>query len=109
MAGAPSPDRFNNFRPSAAGRFRTTLVQVIDYICNIQEINIAVTIGMRDIMASRHIEGVFYCGHWQRTVFRRTLFQEPTVEYPGTFLKTHKSFGVSIDAVTASPPEAKPF
>ena len=69
----------------------------------------AVTIGMKDIMASRHIEGVFYCGHWQRTVFRRTLFQEPTVEYPGTFLKTHKSFAVSIDALTAAPPEARPF
>ena len=69
----------------------------------------AVTIGMKDIMGSRHIEGVFYCGHWQRTVFRRTLFQEPTVEYPGTFLKTHKSFAVSIDALTAAPPEARPF
>lgn len=69
----------------------------------------AVTIGMKDIMASRHVEGVFYCGHWQRTVFRRTLFQEPTVEYPGTFLKTHNSFAVSIDALTAAPPEARPF
>ncbi|KPK84172.1 MAG: hypothetical protein AMJ81_06320 [Phycisphaerae bacterium SM23_33] len=69
----------------------------------------AVTVGMKDIMASKHIEGVFYCGHWQRTVFRRTLFQEPTVEYPGTFLKTHKSFAVSIDALTAAPPEARPF
>jgi glucosamine-6-phosphate deaminase len=69
----------------------------------------AVTIGMADILASRHIEGVFYCGHWQRTTFRRTLFQEPTVEYPGTFLKQHPSFGISIDAVTAAPPEARPF
>ena len=69
----------------------------------------AVTIGMADIMASKHIEGVFYCGQWQQTSFRRTLFQEPTVEYPGTFLKTHPSFAISIDAITASPPEAKPF
>ncbi len=69
----------------------------------------AVTIGMKDILASKHIEGVFYCGQWQQTVFRRTLFQEPTVEYPGTFLKRHKSFAISIDALTAAAPEAKPF
>lgn len=69
----------------------------------------AVTIGMKDIMASKHIEGVFYCGAWQRTVFRRTLFQEPTVEYPGTFLKRHPDFGVSIDAETAKPPEIAPY
>jgi len=69
----------------------------------------AITIGMKDIMASRHIEGVFYCGHWQQTTFRRTLFQEPTVEYPGTFLKCHKSFAVSIDALTAAPPQARPY
>jgi len=69
----------------------------------------AVTIGMKDIMASQHIEGVFYCGEWQRTVFRRTLFQEPTIEYPGTFLKRHSSFSISIDAVTAAPPEIAPY
>lgn len=69
----------------------------------------AITVGMKDIMASKHIEGVFYCGHWQRTVFRRTLFQEPTIEYPGTFLKRHKSFSISIDAITAASPEMKPF
>lgn len=69
----------------------------------------AVTIGMKDIMEARHIEGVFYCGEWQRTVFRRTLFQEPTVEYPGTFLKRHKSFSISIDKNTASPIEMAPY
>ncbi|MBI4243992.1 MAG: glucosamine-6-phosphate isomerase [Planctomycetes bacterium] len=69
----------------------------------------AITIGMKDIMDSKHIEGVFYCGTWQRTVFRRTLFQEPTIEYPGTFLKRHPDFGVSIDAETAKPPEIAPY
>jgi glucosamine-6-phosphate deaminase len=69
----------------------------------------AVTVGMKDIMASQHIEGVFYCGHWQQTVFRRTLFQAPTVEYPGTLLKRHPDFAVSIDALTAAPPEARPY
>lgn len=69
----------------------------------------AVTIGMKDIMASKHIEGVFYCGEWQRTVFRRTIFQEPTIEYPGTFLKRHPSFSISIDAHTAAPPEIAPY
>ena len=69
----------------------------------------AVTIGMKDIMASKHIEGVFYCGEWQRTVFRRTLFQEPTIEYPGTLLKRHSSFSISIDAHTAASPEIAPY
>ncbi len=69
----------------------------------------AITIGMKDIMDSKHIEGVFYCGHWQQTVFRRTLFQEPTIEYPATFMKRHKSFGISIDALTAAVPVTKPF
>ena len=69
----------------------------------------AITIGMKDIMASKHIEGVFYCGQWQRTVFRRTLFQEPTIEYPGTFLKRHPDFSISIDAHTAAPPEIAPY
>lgn len=69
----------------------------------------AVTIGMKDILASKHIEGVFYCGQWQQTVFRRTMFQAPTVEYPGTFLKRHSSFSITIDALTASAPEIKPY
>lgn len=69
----------------------------------------AVTIGMKDILASEHIEGVFYCGSWQRTVFRRTIFQEPTIEYPGTFLKRHRSFSITIDADTASPVEFAPY
>lgn len=69
----------------------------------------AVTVGMKDIMASKHIEGLFYCGDWQRTVFRRTLFQEPTIEYPGTFLKRNQSFSISIDANTAASPEFAPY
>lgn len=69
----------------------------------------AITIGMKDIMDSKHIEGVFYLGSVQRTVFRRTLFQEPTIEYPGTFLKMHPSFSISVDASTAAPPEISPY
>ena len=68
----------------------------------------AVTVGMKDIMASRHIEVLFYCCHWQRTVLRRTLFQKPGVEFPGTFLQNHPSFSISIDAFTAAPPQIKP-
>lgn len=69
----------------------------------------AVTVGMKDIMASKEIVGLFYCGSWQRTVFRRTLFQEPTIEYPGTFLKRHDALKIFIDADTAAPVEMKPF
>jgi glucosamine-6-phosphate deaminase len=69
----------------------------------------AVTVGMKDIMAAREIVGVFYCGSWQRTPFRRTLFQDPTIEYPGTFLKRHANFQVYIDADTAAPVEMRPY
>ena len=69
----------------------------------------AVTVGMRDIMEAKEIVGVFYCGSWQRTVFRRTLMQEPTIEYPGTFLKQNPNFSVYIDADTAAPVEMKPY
>lgn len=50
----------------------------------------------------------FYCGHWQRTVYRRTPFQEPTVGYPATLLKRHRSFAIRIDAVTAGPRRRSP-
>jgi glucosamine-6-phosphate deaminase len=69
----------------------------------------AVTMGMKEIMASRELVGVFYCGSWQRTIFRRTLFQAPTIEYPGTFLKAHPNFRIYIDACTAAPVDMKPF
>jgi glucosamine-6-phosphate deaminase len=69
----------------------------------------AVTIGMKDIMASKNLVGVFYCGHWQRTAFRKTLWAEPSVEFPGTFCKTHPFFNIIIDAETAACPEIKPY
>ncbi len=69
----------------------------------------AITIGMKDIMASKEMVGVFYCGHWQQTMFRRTLFQEPTLDYPGTYLKNHPNFRVFADAITAAPPQINPF
>lgn len=69
----------------------------------------AVTIGMKDILAAKKLVGLFYCGHWQRTVFRKTLWAEPSVEFPGTFCKTHPDFSIIIDAVTAACPEIKPF
>lgn len=65
----------------------------------------AVTIGMHDILAAKRIECCFYCGSWQRTVFRRTLFQDCTVEYPGTFLKRHADLRISLDADTAACPK----
>ena len=68
----------------------------------------AVTVGMKDIMASGQIVVAFYCGHWHRSVLRRTLFQEPTVEFPGTFLKRHRNLSICADAFSAEAPEIKP-
>ncbi len=68
----------------------------------------AVTLGMKDIMDSKNIIGVFFGGTWQRTVLRRTIFQEPTLEYPSTYLKKHPTFSILVDSNTAKVPEIAP-
>ncbi|HIE51551.1 MAG TPA: glucosamine-6-phosphate isomerase [Armatimonadetes bacterium] len=69
----------------------------------------AVTLGMRAILGARKIR--LYCnrGDWQRTVLRRTLFMEPTVRYPATFIQEHPDAMVTADAYTAQPPPQGPI
>jgi glucosamine-6-phosphate deaminase len=62
-----------------------------------------VTIGMRDILASRRIR--MYCagGMWQRHVARVALFGSEMVEYPVTLLQGHPDYQLFLDAETAQP------
>jgi glucosamine-6-phosphate deaminase len=63
-----------------------------------------VTLGFRDILASRHIR--LYCagGAWQRTVLRITLAGEADVSYPATLMQGHPDVAIFADLETAQPP-----
>src|SRR4030095_1782728 len=55
----------------------------------------AVTVGMKEILASRRLR--FYCNRlWQSGVIRRALHGPLTAECPASFLRTHKDACVRI-------------
>jgi glucosamine-6-phosphate deaminase len=63
----------------------------------------AVTIGMREILASRHLR--FYCNRsWQSAVVRRVLHGPISVACPASLLRTHADASLTIaDYVAAAP------
>ncbi len=63
----------------------------------------AVTMGMRDILAARRIR--LYCcgGERHRAIFRRTLAGEVSVEYPSTLVQGHPDAEIITDEATAQP------
>jgi glucosamine-6-phosphate deaminase len=71
------------------------------------EINIipnrAITIGMKEILASRRLR--FYCNrHWQSAVIRRALHGPLTAACPASYLRTHPDACVTIADYVAAPP-----
>ncbi len=64
----------------------------------------AITLGMRDILAARRIR--LYCqgGTWQRTVLRIALLGGEDVDYPVTLLQAHPDYRIVTDRNTATPP-----
>jgi glucosamine-6-phosphate deaminase len=64
----------------------------------------AVTLGMRDILAARRIR--LYCqgGDWQRTVLRVALMGDEDVDYPVTLLQGHPDYAIITTEETAQPP-----
>lgn len=64
---------------------------------------LAVTLGMKDILAARRIR--LYCqgGVWQRTALRMALFGAEDVAYPVTLLRSHPDFAIVTDENTAQP------
>jgi glucosamine-6-phosphate deaminase len=64
----------------------------------------AVTLGMRDILAARRLR--LYCqgGHWQRTVLRIALLGKEDVDYPVTLAQGHPDYQIVTDLNTAQPP-----
>lgn len=63
----------------------------------------AVTLGMRDILASRRIRLFLAGGERHRAVFRISLLDEPRPDYPSTLLQGHPDCVVHTDQATAMP------
>lgn len=63
----------------------------------------AVTLGMRDILASRRIRLYLAGGERHRTIFRITLLGEISPDYPSTLVQEHPDCIVHTDYATAQP------
>jgi len=63
----------------------------------------AVTLGMRDILASRRIRLFLAGGERHRAVFRISVLDEPRSDYPSTLLQGHADCVVHTDEATARP------
>ncbi len=65
----------------------------------------AVTLGMRDILAARKIRLYLAAGERHRAIFRTTVAAEPTVFWPSTLVAGHPDAVVLTTAQTAEPIE----
>jgi len=66
----------------------------------------AVTVGMREILASRRLR--FYCNRpWQRGVVRRVLHGPITADCPASFLRTHADAALTVADYVAEPPDIR--
>lgn len=66
----------------------------------------AITVGMKEILASRRLR--FYCNRpWQRGVVRRVLHGPLTSACPASFLRTHPDAEITVAEFVAELPEVK--
>lgn len=63
----------------------------------------AVTLGMKDILASRKIRLYLAGGERHRAIFRRAVAGEPSVRYPATLVQGHADAMIYTDEATARP------
>ena len=69
--------------------------------------NLAVTVGMRDIMNSRKL--VFYLDwFWQKQVLRNVLFGPITPMFPASFLREHPDVTLVVTESVAEDPGVEP-
>lgn len=64
----------------------------------------AVTLGMRDLLAARRMIFVTDGGAWKQAILRVMLLHEPTIEFPCTLVQGHPGAEVWADTATAEPP-----
>ena len=63
----------------------------------------AITVGMKEILASRRLR--FYCNrHWQSGVVRRALHGPLTPACPASFFRTHPDASITVADYVAAPP-----
>ncbi len=63
----------------------------------------AITVGMREILASRRLR--FYCNRpWQSAVVRRVLHGPLTPQCPASFLRQHANASLTVADYVAAPP-----
>lgn len=67
--------------------------------------SLAITLGMRDLLAARRIRLYTETGSWKQTILRILLFSEPTVDYPVTLVHGHPDVEVIVDAASAACPK----
>lgn len=65
----------------------------------------AVTLGMKDLLASKKFLFVSNSGEWKQHTLRVLLFHEPTVMYPCTLVQSHPDAEIWVDENTARPPQ----
>ena len=66
----------------------------------------AITVGMKEILASRRCR--FYCNRpWQRAVVRRVLYGPLTSACPASLLRTHADAEITLADYVAEPPDIK--
>jgi glucosamine-6-phosphate deaminase len=110
----PPISRWYKISPSQMRDSLTRIVALGDDSIVIQSINssggssdlippMAVTLGFRDILASRKIRLFLAGGERHRAVFRITLLGDPTSDYPSTLLQGHPDCVVHTDEATARP------
>jgi glucosamine-6-phosphate deaminase len=64
----------------------------------------AITVGMKEILASRRLR--FYCNRpWQRAVVRRVLHGPLTAACPASLLRTHPDAELTVADYVAEPPD----
>jgi len=68
----------------------------------------AVTIGMKEILASRKIH-CFLNWPWQKAVIRKILFHKPTADFPATLLQLHADVTITMAEYVAEPLKAEPI
>jgi glucosamine-6-phosphate deaminase len=66
--------------------------------------SMAITLGMKDLLAARRIRLYTDGASWKQTILRILLFSEPTVEYPVTLVHGHPDVHVIVDAASAACP-----
>ncbi len=66
----------------------------------------AITIGMKEILASRRLR-FYFNRHWQSAVIRRALHGPLTSAFPASYLRTHPDACVTIADFVAAPPDVQ--